>query len=211
MIAIDSNLLYKISNFLDLHTKEDKLIDLRDIIHCKTFMQLFLEDIKKQVTEIEIEFRNENIQYLLGQKNEDSTFHTNISNYLRDINSSPETISLFERLSKVIKENSYYPIEAKIKNAVQSFLDNYKGIHYYKNDNDKTLLASLIGELSDAIFYPCRLLDPSFDSEMNKRKNNIAELFLYINKTVHPYVGADQDAEDLLEKLINLKEHLDLN
>lgn len=211
MIDISSNLFIKIRDFLDIRTNNDVLCDLRDILVCKEFRVLLVDDINRKTGAKAREFRDANIQYLTGQKEYDHTFKANAEKYLASLDLSPSTIELGKRLDRVVEINSYYPVDTNLKETAAEYLARYKETYFYKSENDKQVLLDIITKLESAVFKPWRILDNNCDSRLRELKDNLPERFLYLHKTVYQYVGADQEAEYLLENLINLKNHLDLN
>ena len=86
MIDIDFKFYCQIRDFLDTQTDDDyKLRDLRNIVYCKKYMVALINAINKKTSEKAREFADNNIEYLSGQKEYDSSFAMSADNYLKNI------------------------------------------------------------------------------------------------------------------------------
>ena len=209
MIRIDYQLYCLISNFLNSNTDGNRLLDLNNIVYCKKFRVQFIKDITDQTSEKAKEFAKENFDYLVGNKDYDIIFDINANEYLRSLELAPDTAALDKRLEDVIRANTYYPIDAKIKEKVKNFLQLHEDVYDYLNQKDIALLNELIETMYKAIFDPRKLVDPNYDQIVTSFNGDFFKINLYHYEHIFNILGQDDEAERLYNKLLAIKQALD--
>lgn len=212
MIEIDKELFSYIERFIQEKCDDNrKLFDLHDILDCKDLNNKLIEDVNLKVKEKCQAFSKKYIEYLTGQKEPDMIFKNALNQQIIDTTLSAESQKVSNILHRVIEANTYFPIDKRIKDGAQKFLDDHKTIYHYCDDEDKKECKRIIKELSDAIFGPCRVLDNNFDKITAILKDDLYRISLYMYRNIRHYIGCDYEAENLLEEMINLKSKLDSN
>lgn len=212
MIDIDKELINQIRQFInDNCDQNSKLLDLHNILECKNLFNALMDDVDTKVKKKTEIFKEKYIEYLTGQKEHDIIFANALQEQIIDTSLSNESREVSDLLSRVIDTNTYFPIDKNIKEEAQDYLNLHKDVNSYFDENDRRNCEEISKKLSNALFGPCRLLDPNFDNTLISLKDNYLEISLYMYKNIRHYIGSDFYGERLLEEMNNLKALLDTN
>lgn len=205
MIKIDETFLNSIVVFLDENTDGYKLKDINDIVECKRFRKIIINEVSKQANLKGKKFQEENKDYLLNGKGSDYVFNEKVQKYLNSLELSQDLALVSDRLNRVIKENTYYPVDKNLIDNIVKFLNSHDDPYEFCNEKDLNLLTKLKFSLESALIAPRRLVDLNYDEIMTNMKDDIFGKNRYLYNNIYSIVGNDEKAESLYIKLLDLE------
>lgn len=209
MIVLDNDLHNKIETFLNQHSVDGVLENVKYLREAIDFLNYAIDDISKKNSIKGKEFREKYQimfydEFLYGSLK----FREICNKYIFDSSLDIYGQKLMERLEKAIASKTYFPVDKELIIKVDEFLEKYKENKKIIEVSDKELLVKLYTRLEKAVYDPVREFDPDFDIKLTTSfKENGYELLLYLYH-VGRKIGRDQDAE---AKLIELYLVIDLN